>query len=158
LASRAEAFLKDNPDRESALRRVLTLKLCAVPSEGLPVRRETRRRECTETEWQLACSLADYPWRLVVTREREEDGESVAEVAHEALLRAWPRLETWLREERDFLVFKTDVERAEKRWQELGKSSDALLAGIDLTRAEHWQPKRFGDLPESVLAYIQQSI
>ena len=39
----------------------------------------------------------------------------VAEVAHEALLRAWPRLREWLREERDFLVFKGEIERAAAR-------------------------------------------
>ena len=32
----------------------------------------------------------------------------VAEVAHEALLRAWPRLREWLREERDFLESLTE--------------------------------------------------
>ena len=110
LASRAEEFLKANPDRETALRRLLTLRLAALPPEGEPVRREACRAECSDAEWALAASLADQPWRLVVTGEREADGEIVAEVAHEALLRAWPRLTSWLREERDFLIFKGEAE------------------------------------------------
>jgi hypothetical protein len=59
--------------------------------------------------------VAEHPWRLVVMGEREVDKRVVAEVAHEALLRAWPRLADWLREERDFLVFKGDTERAQRR-------------------------------------------
>src|SRR5262245_58205870 len=118
LASRAEEFLKANPDEEKALRRLLTLRLAIVPAEGEPVRRQTTEEECTEAEWSLAARLAEHPWRLVVMGEREADKRVVAEVAHEALLRAWPRLADWLREERDFLVFKGDTERAQRRWRD----------------------------------------
>ena len=107
-------------DDEKALRRLLTLRLAIVPAEGEPVRRQTHREECTDAEWSLATRLADYPYRLVVMGEREADGRIVAEVAHEAFLRAWPLLAQWLREERDFLVFKGEVERAERRWREYG--------------------------------------
>jgi hypothetical protein len=117
LARRAEEFLRDNPGQEIALRRLLTLRLVAVPPFGEPVRRETRRAECTEEEWALAARLADHPWRLVVTSESEADGEIIAEVAHEALLRAWPRLGNWLREERDFLEIKGELEQDERRWR-----------------------------------------
>src|SRR5262249_30983591 len=36
LASRAEEFLNDNPDAETALRRLLTLRLAIVPADGAP--------------------------------------------------------------------------------------------------------------------------
>jgi tetratricopeptide (TPR) repeat protein len=158
LASRAEAFLKGNPHEEKALRRLLTLKLAIVPAEGEPVRRQTRREECTEAEWSLASRLADNPYRLVVMSERETDGNIIAEVAHEAFLRAWPRLAQWLRDERDFLVFKGEAERAQRRWRDMGQADKALLTGLDLTRAEEWLPKRLEDLSAEVIAYVQRSI
>jgi WD40 repeat protein len=158
LASRAEEFLKQNPHQESSIRRLLTLKLCTVPPEGEPMRRRTRRPECTPNEWDLACSLADYPWRLVVTSESIEDGQVIAEVAHEALLRAWPRLAGWLREERNFLIFKNEVEKAQKRWESVSKIDNALLGGLDLARAEEWLPKRPNDLTSVVVDYIKRSI
>jgi hypothetical protein len=108
LASRAEEFLKGHPDEEKALRRLLTLKLTSFQPGGEPVRRQTTVEECINTEWALAALLAGHPWRLVVMGERAADGRIVAEVAHEALLRAWPRLANWLRQERDFLIFKGD--------------------------------------------------
>src|SRR5262249_20569691 len=73
LASRAEEFLKSQPDEEKALRRLLTLRLAMVPPEGEPVRRQTTQEECTQTEWSLAARLAEHPWRLVVMSEREVD-------------------------------------------------------------------------------------
>ena len=158
LANRADTFLKENPDDEKALRRLLTLKLAIVPADGEPVRRQTHREECTDAEWSLATRLADYPYRLVVMGERATDGHIVAEVAHEAFLRAWPLLAEWLREERDFLVFKGEAERAERRWRDMGHADKALLSGLDLARAEEWLPKRPEDLSAEVTAYVQRSI
>jgi hypothetical protein len=156
LASRAEEFLKANPDEERALRRLLTLRLAMVPPEGEPVRRQTTREECTQAEWSLAARLAEHPWRLVVMGEREADKRVVAEVAHEALLRAWPRLAEWLREERDFLVCKGDTERAQQRWLDMGQVDKALLTGLDLARAEE-SLARLEDLTPEVTAYVQSS-
>jgi WD40 repeat protein len=158
LAGRAEAFLKENPEAEKVLRRLLTLRFAIVPPEGEPVRRQTFRDECSEAEWALAARLADHPYRLVVMSEREVRGRVVAEVAHEALLRAWPRLAQWLREERDFLVFKGETEHAERRWRDMGQLDRALLTGLDLARAEEWLPKRPSDLSTAVTAYVQRSI
>jgi hypothetical protein len=140
LASRAEEFLKANPDEEKALRRLLTLRLAMVPPEGEPVRRQTTREECTGAEWSLAARLAEHPWRLIVMGEREAEKRIVAEVAHEAFLRAWPRLADWLRDESKFLVFKGDAERAERRWRDMGRDDDALMTGLDLARAEDGCP------------------
>jgi WD40 repeat protein len=158
LAGRAEEFLKDNPGEETALRRLLTLKLAIVPPQGEPIRRQTTRKECTEAEWSLAARLAEHPWRLVVMGDREGAGRIVAEVAHEALLRAWPRLRDWLRGERDLLVFKGEVERAERRWRDMGQADQALLTGLDLARGEEWLPKRSADLSGDVIRFVQRSI
>ena len=158
LASRAEEFLKEHPDDENSLRRLLTLKLASVPPEGEPVRRQTTDEECTDAEWALARRLAEHPWRLVVIGERAADRRIIAEVAHEAMLRAWPRLAHWLRDERYFLIFKGDVERAERRWREMSSENSALLTGLDLSRAEGWLPKRSEDLSREVVAFAQRSI
>jgi hypothetical protein len=149
------SFSRPIPTRKE--RRLLTLRLAIVPPEGEPVRRQTMREECTEAEWSLAARLAEHPWRLVVMGEREVDKRVVAEVAHEALLRAWPRLADWLREERDFLVFKGDTERAQRRWLATGQVDKALLTGFDLARAEEWLPTRPEDLSPEVTAFVQSS-
>src|SRR5262249_7812226 len=114
--------------------------------------------ECTEEEWSLAARLAEHPWRLVVIGEREVDRRIVAEVAHEALLRAWPRLADWLRDERDFLVGKGDTERAQRRWRDVGQVDKALLTGFDLARAEESLTTRSEDLSPEMTAFVQSSV
>jgi TPR repeat protein len=151
-------FWKKNPGAEPSLKRLLTLRLALVPAEGESVRRPARLSECTAEEWALAEQLADNRWRLVVISRRESDGEVRAELAHEALLRAWPRLEVWLRDERDFLVFKSDVERVQRLSQRMTRDDKALLNGLDLNRAAEWLPKRGDDLSDDVRKFVSASI
>jgi hypothetical protein len=46
---------------------------------------------------------------------------------------ALPRLRDRLRDERDFLVFKGEVERAERRWRGVGRVDKALLPASQLS-------------------------
>jgi WD40 repeat protein len=158
LSARAEEFLKGNPSMEQPLRELLTLKLAVVPPEGEPLRRQTSRAECTALLWSLAGQLANNPWRLVVMRERESDGKPIAEVAHEALLRTWKRLADWLKEQREFLVFKSELERKERDWEKGGRAEQFLLTGLDLLRAKEYYPKRVGDLSEPSQRFAVASI
>ena len=59
----------------------------------------------------MAEKLAGQDWRLL-TLAHAADREPVVEVAHEQLLRRWPRLKSWLDEEHEFLVWKGQVEHA----------------------------------------------
>lgn len=163
LAATAEKFLKSAPTMEPALKRLLTLKLALVPPEGAPLRRQARRSECSEQEWSLVERLSDYPWRLVVTGERDveenpSEKEVTAEIAHEALLMAWPKLAGWLQDEREFLVFKGEAERDERRWHNMGRPDKALLRALDLDRAIAWAGKRAEDFSARVAAFIHASI
>src|SRR5262249_10552262 len=148
---------KANPNSEQVLRRLLTLKLTTVFAEGSPVSRQATRDECSEAEWTLATSLAANQWRLVVIAARDSDGKIVAEVAHEAFLSAWPRLENWLAAEREFLVFKGDVERNSRKWREAGMPDAGLLVGRDLGVADHWIVARKDDLSEDVVGFVHAS-
>jgi hypothetical protein len=64
----------------------------------------------------------------------------------------------WLKAEREFLVFKGEAERGERRWRDMGWANQALLAGLDLARAEEWLPKRAEFLSENIRRFITSSI
>jgi hypothetical protein len=88
------------------------------------------------------------------------EAREVVEVAHEALLREWPDLKSWLVADREFLAFKDDLERDIAIW---GSADDkqktgALLSGLKLSKAQDWLFKRPQDLTEPERAYIRQSI
>ena len=64
--------------------------------------------------------------------------ETSAEVAHEALIREWPRLRGWLAEDRENLVLHRQLNRAASRWDADGRKSDDLYRGSRLAQALEW--------------------
>lgn len=69
---------------------------------------------------------------LVTSRDAGDDGEGHldadrVEVAHEALLRHWPRLEEWIRADREALMARQEVERLAVEWQEYEEDPGLLI-------------------------------
>lgn len=64
--------------------------------------------------------------RLLVT-DRAADGREVIEVAHEALLRAWPQLGDWLAEDQDQPRLLESLQRAAEDWDKGGRRPELLL-------------------------------
>lgn len=61
--------------------------------------------------------------------------EGSVEVAHEALIREWPRLREWLDESRDELRLQREVVRRAEEWHRLGRPESELLRGARLEQA-----------------------
>jgi formylglycine-generating enzyme required for sulfatase activity len=158
LVDRANSFLSDHPNSEVQLGRIFTLKLATVREDGEPTRRRAFRSEFSDEEWGLVSELADHPNRLLVTA-TPEDGETYAEVAHEAIFRRWDKLREWIAAEREFLAWRSGLEAARHAWQSAPNKSqgDALLMGFALTQARRWYAKRAKDIPAADCAFILQS-
>jgi formylglycine-generating enzyme required for sulfatase activity len=158
LVDRADAFLARHPKSQDELRRIFTLKLATVREGEEPTRRLAARSEFTNGEWRLVSELADHPNRLLVTATPEE-GETYAEVAHEAIFRRWDKLRNWIATEREFLAWKTGLEAARRAWQATSDNlkNDALLMGAALTQAQSWLAKRGDDLPVIDRDFIDRS-
>jgi hypothetical protein len=62
-----------------------------------------------------------------LVRDVDKRGRKTLEVAHEALLRTWPALTTWLIEDRDKLRQHNAIVRAAKEWDESGRKLDLLV-------------------------------
>jgi WD40 repeat protein len=105
--------------------------------------------------------------RLVVmkafnARGDQEKSVTVVDVAHEALIRYWPRLREWLKENRDALRKQREIEAAAKDWEANHKSKHAayMLQGPKLNLAQDYLNSYADQVPLSNLAheFIQQSI
>ena len=60
----------------------------------------------------------------------------MVEVAHEALIRTWPRLRGWIDANREKLRARAAVLQAKTEWEQQGRREDLLLpAGFQLERA-----------------------
>ena len=163
LSKRADQFLKQNPDKVEAVKRLFTLRLAYVPRQGEPVRARWERDakgEAVNAEWALVELLAGPDWRLLVTGEK--DGKAIAEVAHEILLKTWPTLKRWLEDEREFLIWRGELDARQKEYEKAGKEGarrqrQALLMGLPLDTAEKWLAARLGDIDPAARAFIEAS-
>jgi hypothetical protein len=158
LNRRADEFVKQNPASVEGIRRLFTLELVNVPRLGEVVPRRMVRTSERDTEWQLAQTLAGPEWRLVVVG--EHDGRQIAELASDALLRTWLVFKSWLEEDREFLIWRTDLEARLMEYEAAPNrlKSAALLMGLSLFRAEKWLKARASDISPVERIFIETSI
>jgi Novel STAND NTPase 1/WD domain, G-beta repeat len=74
--------------------------------------------------------------------------EDAAEITHEALLRAWPRLRGWIDADRAGLYVHQQLTEAAQRWDRDGRPASALYRDTALAVAQDWaqEPDHYGDL------------
>lgn len=125
-------------------------KLLALSSAAgnVPVRRTAlyddlllnrfRKSESDPAELPGARTLVDsfINARLLVATQAE-NGKCAVSVAHEALLRSWPRLKSWISSNREKLRIRNQIDRSQADWLANGKDPSLLLpAGLPLNLAE----------------------
>ncbi|MET0400061.1 MAG: TIR domain-containing protein [Longimicrobiaceae bacterium] len=160
LAHHADAVFDGLDDSGRAIAEKVFLRL-TTPGEGTE---DTRRRAARDEVVELGAdeavaervlgSLADA--RLVVTR---REGESdVVEVAHEALIREWPRLRGWIDAHRDAIRVERRLMDDAAEWERLKRDPDALLRGARLAEAEQWAAENGDDLRPREREFLAASV
>jgi TIR domain len=125
---------------------------------------DTTRRRATQQELSLpdahrAQILREVTNAFVKARLLVEDtheGRNTVEVAHEALIREWPRLRDWLRESRDDIRLQQNISEDTAEWLKSGKEEDRLYRGAVLNEAQDWLQR--GEPSTDELAFIQASV
>jgi class 3 adenylate cyclase/WD40 repeat protein len=152
IAQLADATFDElTPDEQHAARRVLE-RLAAPAANGDDVSRPVPLAELAgdEVAQRVLARLVDR--RLVTT------GQSTAQVAHEALLREWPRLRRWLDADREGRRLHQQIATAAVEWNASGRDEGALLRGARLAAAEDWRAGYDAELTELEQAYVSASI
>ncbi|MEV7889366.1 nSTAND1 domain-containing NTPase [Streptomyces sp. NPDC002817] len=135
VAHTAESVYTACTPAEALVVRALLLRL-VNPGDGT----EDTRRPLDRTELDADATTTRVLERLVGARLLTVDGDTV-ELAHEALITAWPRLHAWVDEDRDRLRLHRGLTEAARTWAELGRDAGALYRGVRLTEAR----EVFGD-------------
>ncbi|HEV8220696.1 MAG TPA: helix-turn-helix domain-containing protein, partial [Streptosporangiaceae bacterium] len=83
-----------------------------------------------------------------------------AQITHEALLLAWPRLRGWIDADRDGLRTHRQLTAAAELWRSARHDPSTLYRGGPLTAASEWaaDPARHGDLNALEREFLQASI
>jgi WD40 repeat protein len=135
LAQRADSIFLSLAPREQEVAREVLLRL-TEPGETTE---DTRRRatmdelvaSASERDLTRRVTLALANGRLLTTSGGGEHGEAWVEVAHEALIRGWPRLRQWVDEDRAALRVRRRLTEAAREWERLARDDGALYrAGV----------------------------
>jgi hypothetical protein len=96
--------------------------------------------------------------RLLVV-DRGADGSSVVMVAHEALLRHWPRIQEWVKENLAMLRTRARIATAETVWTAEKKAAEFLLPeGTTLNEAVTLLAQRRRELSDGDVEFIEASL
>lgn len=112
------------PDELDALHAAFVPTMVRINAEGAYSRRRALLDDLPRRVLALLRRFIDA--RLLVT-DRDAQGRETSEVAHEALLRTWPQLSTWLMEDRDKLRLLEGLQRAAEEWNQGGRADDLLV-------------------------------
>jgi len=149
-------FVKLDP-KEQALAQQIFIQLVQTDIGTLATRRVARRSELGEEKWKLIASKLAKT-RLVVTNRDESSTQETVELAHEALIGNWQKLQEWLEVARQFRTWQEEVRSRQRQWQaKEQKDEGELLRGSVLTKASEYLTQRPDEIGSEEQTYIKAS-
>jgi WD40 repeat protein len=130
LANTAEAVFTSLDERGQSTARQLFLRLVALGEGTQDTKRRVNKEELDEDIHKVLTPFSDA--RLVILSEHG------AELTHEALIEAWPRLRSWLVDDREGQRVHRHLTDATATWQEHDHDPGTLLRGARLTMVMDW--------------------
>jgi WD40 repeat protein len=165
IARRAEDVWRDLSEEEKEAARRVFLRLVTpgpVDEQGKRTAEDASRRawqaELDEPAQEVADQLANA--RLLTKGKDPVTGQPTVEVAHEALVRAWPRLQGWVTDDYRLFLRWSDRELSPflRRWLENKEHPDFLLPTAMLEQARSWLKKYPAELSGPPGEYIRESV
>jgi hypothetical protein len=158
IAQRAEQLhAACSPAEKAAARRLFT-SLVHVGEGEEDTRRRARRAELGRGE-AMASVLERFGEARLLGFDREvATREPTVEVAHEALLREWPRLRSWLDADRDAIRAHRHLTEAAATWRARGSDASELYRGGRLDLALEWLAGHPDEPSEAERAFLDASV
>ena len=146
LTRRAEQLYQSaNADGRRALRRLFG-RLVSLGEGTEDTRRRALRSELADDTATAKAVEAFGQARLLSFDRDPVSREPTVEVAHEALIKSWPRLRGWLDNDRDDLRVLRHLHTASHDWAAAGKPDSELYRGGRLEAAEDYLSRSDGAL------------
>ena len=164
ILTHAEKTLQALDEDQQADARQLFLSLVTSGASLQDRTKEATSRRAWQAEWsdsvqRLAQRLAAEDIRLLVAGYDPATGQSTYELAHEALVHAWPRLHSWVRQYEPFIRWYTnDLSPLLRRWLDQGRLQDYLMPRAMLGDAERWLAAYANELTGPATEFITESV
>ena len=153
IARLAEATYAGLDPHRAEIARALLLRL-AGPGEGSEL---VRRRVPLEELDAGADPVTGEVLATLTAARLLTTGDGHVEVAHEALLREWPRLQGWLAEDAAGRQVRLHLIGAARDWQTRGREGSDLYRGARLAAALDWAAEHQPELNATERAFLDES-
>lgn len=148
VAQSAESLYQSLPPGRRAAMRAVTMRLVAVSPDGEPV----------ITRVPIASVSSDPEHRATLDLLRKArlvtSDDTTATLAHEAVVRAWPRLRTWLDEDAAGHGILRHLSQAAEDWVRRGRPDSELYRGPRLEAALEWRSTTRPALTEDEAGFL----
>ena len=155
VASTAEEGYGELESGQQNVARQVFMRLVHVADDTADTRRRVPRNELMLSHGDVEPVLDAFIARRLITAETDD-----VQIAHEALLHAWPRLREWIDADRAGARIHRQLTIAAGLWQDSGREPGALYSGGRLAAAEEWvsQPAHAGDLNTLERTFFEVSV
>jgi DNA-binding SARP family transcriptional activator/WD40 repeat protein len=152
VAQSAESLYDAMDAARRAQLRGLMLRLVSAADDGDPVRtRLPRNRVATDV------AHSGLIEQLITARLVAADGDTL-QIAHESLVRVWPRLRGWLDDDAEGQRLLRHLAGAADAWDAMGRPDSELYRGMRLGRTLEWRDSVRPDLGDTEAAFLDASV
>ena len=151
VAQSAEHLYEGLEERQRSQLRSLLLRLVMPGEDG-----ESTRARVSRDRLVLDPAHDDLVEALVNARLLSSDDREV-QIAHEALVREWPRLRDWLDEDVEGQRTFRHLAGAAESWDTEGRPETELYRGVRLARAVEWADRNATQLTMNETAFLDAS-
>jgi len=155
IGQTADAVYARLTPTQQTIAKDIFLRLTALGEGTEDTRRRVQRTELLSGS--QSPQVQDVLNALATARLITLDQDSI-EVAHEALIREWPRLRRWLDEDREGLRLARGLTTAAHDWATLGRDEGALYRGARLADIRAWVQRAQPRLSEVENEFLTTSI
>ena len=141
------------PDRETV--RPLFTRLVTAGEGAEDTRRRVRRSELAHIPGHVIDAFVKD--RLLTVDRDQQSREPTVEIAHESLLKSWPRLSHWLTHDREWLRELRGLAGASSLWSSTGRQPAELYRGARLAVVSELAESREGALTPDEAAFLSAS-
>lgn len=139
--------------RQQRLARQIFLRMTALGEGTEDTKRRISRAELDTEDEDTAVVLGELAAARLVTLD-----DTGIEIAHEALIRGWPRLREWLTQDREGLRVHRQLTEATGAWESVDEDPGWLYRGTRLAIAREWAARQDTALSQRERRFLDASL
>ncbi|MEV6880072.1 hypothetical protein [Amycolatopsis sp. NPDC051128] len=153
VAQTSEGTFGTLSGRQQRLARQIFLRMTALGEGTEDTKRRISRAELDTDDEDTAVVLGELAAARLVTLD-----DTGIEIAHEALIRGWPRLREWLTEDREGLRVHRQLTEATDAWESVEEDPGWLYRGTRLAIAREWAARQDSALSQRERRFLDASL